>query len=167
MFFGCASTENVSLISEYDNTAKFNEYQTFVICIDDLFVENTSYPEYDNNYIRQLIGKEIENQMIDYGYKTNVIRPQLQSGFQILLVKKEASFTNCDLQEDYSYWKACTINTVVYTEQTLVVYVSDLEKNQIIWQASINCDLNKNKNLLKSYIPDLVEKLFKEYPKTN
>ena len=166
-FLGCASTEDLSLISEFDESADFDSYQTFVICIDDLFVENTSYPEYDNNYIRQLIGKEIEDQMIGFGYRTNVVKPQLQSGFQILIVEKEATFKNCNLQEDYTYWKSCTIDSVKYTEQTLVVYVSDIEKNQIIWQASVNCDLNKSKSLLKSYIADLVEKLFKEYPKSN
>lgn len=164
---GCASTSDITLLSDYDKEATFNDYQTFVICIDDLFVENTSYPKYDNNYVRQLIGKEIEDQMKGLGYKTNVLKPELQAGFQILIVEKEASFTNCNLQEDYKYWQTCTINTITYTDETLVVYVSDLEKNQIIWQASVNCDLNKPKNALKNYTMDLVELLFKEFPKTN
>lgn len=165
-FFGCATSE-LALMSDYDETAKFNEFQTFVICVDDLFVENTKYPKYDNNFVRHLIGREIENQMVGFGYATNVIKPQLQAGFQILIVEKEAVFTNCNLHEDYKYWQSCTINSVTYEEQTLVVYVSDLQKNQIIWQASVNCDLNKPKASLESYVMDIVEILFSKYPKTN
>lgn len=164
---GCATTSDLSLLSDFDENAKFNDFQTFVICVDDLFVENTAYPKYDNNYVRQLIGKEIEDQMKGYGYTTNVVKPELQAGFQILIVQKEAVFTNCNLQEDYKYWKSCTINTVLYTEQTLVVYVSDLLKNQIIWQASVNCDLKKPKNQLEEYVKELVIALFEKYPKTN
>ncbi len=167
LILGCASVSESSILSEFDETAKFNDFQTFVICVDDLFVENTNYPKYDNNVVRQMIGKEIESQMEGLGYKTNVLNPELQAGFQILIVEHEATFTNCDLQEDYNYWQTCTINTVTYTDETLVLYVSDLQKNQIIWQASINCELNKPKEELKVYIMDLVEILFKEYPKTN
>ena len=164
--FGCASTSQLTILSDFDESVNFNEYKTFVICIDDLFVANTAYPKYDN-YVRQLIGNEVEEQMIGKGYKTNVLKPELQAGFQILIVEEEATFTNCDLQEDYNYWQTCTINTVTYTDETLVVYVSDLQKNQVVWQASISCDLNKLKSDLKPYVMDLVDSLFDKYPKTN
>ena len=166
-FMGCGSTVDLKVLSDYDETASFNDYQTFVICIDDLFVENTNYPKYDNNTVRQLIGKEIEDQMEGLGYKTNVIKPELQAGFQLLIVQEESTFTNCDLQEDYNYWQTCTIKNVTYTEETLVVYVSDLQQNQVIWQASVTCDLNKPQSVLKSYVMDLVEKLYDDFPKTN
>ncbi len=166
-FVGCVSTSELSILSDFDESVDFNNYTTFVICVDDLFVENTKYPKYDNNHVRQLIGKEIEDQMTGQGYKTNVIKPELQAGFQILIVEEEATFTNCNLQDDYDYWKTCTINTVTYTEETLVVYVSDLQKNQVVWQASTSCDLNKPKSALKKYVMNLVEGLFNSYPKTN
>ena len=165
--FGCASTSNLTVRSDFDENAKFNDYQTFVICIDDLFVEYTNYPKYDNNHVRQLIGNEIENQMKSLGYKTNVLKPELQAGFQILIVESEATFTNCDLQEDYDYWETSNLDALIYTDETLVLYVSDLQQNQIIWQASMNCDLNKPKKALKGYVQDLVQMLFNEYPKTN
>lgn len=167
LLIGCASTADLKVLSEYDETAKFNDYQTFVICVEDLFVENTSYPKYDNNNVRQIIGKEIEEQMKGLGYKTNVLKPELQAGFQLLIVQEETAFTNCDLQEDYKYWQTCTIKNITYTEQTLVVYVSDLQENQVIWQASVPSDMNKPDHVLKSYIMDLVDKLFDNYPKTN
>jgi len=161
--FGCASTSAV--ISEFDEDADFDNYSTFVLCIDDLFVENTNYPNYDNNEVRAMIGDAIEKQMEYKGHKTNVLNPELQAGFRLVIQEKEASFTNCESQGEYEYWKECTIDTVIYTEETLVLYVSDINKNQVIWQASITCDLNRSSGKLEAYVDQLVESLFNEYPK--
>ena len=163
ILFGCASTEAV--LSEFDESIDFNQYNTFVLCIDDLYVENTRFPNYDNNEIRELIGDAIEKQMINLGHKTNVLKPQLQAGFKLIVEKKEATFYNCELDDEYNYWRESTLETVVYTEETLVVYVSDFEKNQIIWQASMTCNLNRSKSRLKAFIDKAVETLFNEYPK--
>ena len=166
IIFSCASTENI-ISSDFDNSIKFNQYSTFVICIDDLFVENTEYPNFDNNKVREIIGEQIENQMIDNGYETNVLRPELQAGFKLLITEEEVIFTNCDIQTEYDYWKTCTIKTEIYTRETLVIYVSDIKKNQIIWQASISCNMNKSKKNLEPYIKGLVERLFVEFPLIN
>ncbi|WP_347921708.1 DUF4136 domain-containing protein [Pontimicrobium sp. SW4] len=163
--YGCASTEAV--LSEFDESVDFETYDTFVLCIDDLFVENTKYPNHDNNKVRELIGNAVENEMINRGHKTNVMDPQLQAGFKLLVEEKEATFYDCKEQDEYSYWSECTINTTIYTEETLVVYVSDFEKNQIIWQASITCDMSRYNKKLPSYVNELVETLFKEYPKVD
>lgn len=163
MLFGCASTEAV--LSEFDESVDFDQYNTFVLCIDDLFVENTLYPEYDNNEVRRLIGDAVENQMEVLGHKTNVLDPQLQAGFRLIVEKKEATFYNCEINDEYNYWRESTIDTIVYTEETLVVYVSSFEKNQIIWQASLTCNLNRSEAKLKAYVNELVETLFNEYPK--
>jgi len=163
ILFSCASTEAV--LSEFDESIDFDTYTTFVICIDDLFVENTNYPNYDNNNVRALISDAIEIQMIKRGHKTNVQNPQLQAGFRLMVEEKEATFTNCEIKDDYNYWRECTIKTVKYTEETLVVYVSDFKKNQIIWQASIKCDLNRSKKRLQEYVNQLIETLYNEYPK--
>ena len=161
--YGCASTESV--ISEFDESVDFDSYNTFVLCVDDLFVENTNFPNYDNNKVRELIGDAVEVQMIKKGHKTNVMDPQLQAGFKLLVEEKEATFYDCKEQDEYSYWPECTINTTIYTEETLVVYVSDFEKNQIIWQASMTCDMSRYNKKLPGYINELVETLFNEYPK--
>ncbi|NNK87685.1 MAG: DUF4136 domain-containing protein [Flavobacteriaceae bacterium] len=163
LVFGCGSTADI--VSEFDETVDFDSYTTFVLCIDDLFVENTQYPKYDNNTVRELLGEAVEAQMIEKGHKTNVLNPQLQAGFQLIVEEKEATFTNCEHQDEYSYWEECTIDTIVYTEETLVVYVSDFERKQIIWQASVECDMNRTGANLKDYVKELVIKLFNEYPK--
>ena len=164
LLYGCASTED--LLSEFDETVDFDAYTTFVLCVDDLFVENTAYPNYDNNYVRQLLADAVELQMLNKGHRTNVLQPELQAGFQLIVEEKEATFTNCEVRDEYNYWEECTIDTVVYTEETLVLYVSDFAKNQIVWQASIPCNMNRSKAKLKTYIDELVVKLFNEYPKT-
>jgi hypothetical protein len=153
-----------SLSSEFDESIDFDSYSTYVVCVDDFFVENTSYPNYDNKEVRQLIGNEIAVQMERRGHKTNVAEPQLQAGFKILLRDEEVIFSNCDEQSEYEYWDTCTINKEIYTQETLVFYVSDINKNQVIWQAKIDCDLNKSKKELHKYISQLVAKVFNEYP---
>ena len=163
LIFGCASSSTV--ISEFDESINFNTYKTFVICVDDLYVDNTNYPSYDNNMVRQLVADAIENEMRNKGYKTNVIKPELQAGFDIVIEEKENTFTNCETMGRYDYWEKCTINTEVYTEESLVVYVSDIDKNQYIWQASITCNLNKSKSNLRQYIKSLIKQLFNAYPK--
>lgn len=164
LLFGCAASSD--LISEFDETVDFDKYSTFVICIDDLYVENTQYPNYDNNAVREIIAEEVEAQMIKKGHKTNVIKPELQAGFQLIVEEKEATFTNCEVRDEMSYWEECTINTEIYTEETLVLYVSDFSMNQVIWQASIKCDMNRSKGKLPAYVKELVTKLFNEYPKS-
>ena len=159
---GCASTENI--ISDYDETVDFNKYTTFVICIDDLFVENTTFPKYDNNKIRSYLSDAVGLQMVSLGHKTNVLNPELQAGFKLVVEEKESTFKNCDIKDELGYWKECSINTEIYTTESLIIYVSDFEMNQIIWQASIECNMNKSSTNLKSYINDLVIKLFNEYP---
>lgn len=163
LLMSCAATENI--LSDFDDTIDFESYDTYVICIDDLFVEHSQYPNYDNNEIRQLIGEAVETAMEARGHKTNVLNPELQAGFQLLIEEKEATFTNCEVDNDYNYWRTCTIDTVIYTEETLVLYVSDMKKNQIIWQASIQCDLNRAPKKLPEYISELVTQLFNTYPK--
>ncbi|MBT8259185.1 MAG: DUF4136 domain-containing protein [Bacteroidia bacterium] len=164
LIFGCASTSDI--VSEFDDTAKFDTYTTFVLCQDDLFVENVSYPKYDNNTVRELVGEAVQTEMMKRGHKTNVMNPELQAGFQIVVQEKEATFTNCEHQDEYAYWDECTIDTIVYTEETLVLYVSDFEKRQIIWQASMDCDMNKPESKLTAYINELVSELFNKYPKS-
>ena len=163
LFFGCATTESV--IAEFDETATFDDYSTFVLCVEDLFVENTQYPNYDNNRVRELLAEEVEKHMIKTGHRTNVLNPELQAGFELIVEEKEATFHNCEAQDEYTYWAECTIDTMVYTEETLVVYVSDMARNQIIWQASLPCNMNRAASKLPEYIAELVTQAFNEYPK--
>ncbi|NND26236.1 MAG: DUF4136 domain-containing protein [Flavobacteriaceae bacterium] len=160
---GCASTSDV--LTDYDPAVNFDNYSTFVICIDDLFVENTNYPNYDNNKVRQLIGDAVESEMLNKGHKTNVFNPELQAGFQLILEQKEVTLTNCEIHDEYSYWKECTIDTEIYTEETLVLYVSDLKMNQIIWQASMTCDMNRSNAKLEGYVKELVQTMYADYPR--
>lgn len=162
---GCATTSEV--FYEYDETVDFNAFETFVVCIDDLYPEHTQYPNYDNNRIRELLAQAVESEMIATGHRTNVLDPQLQVGFELILEQKEATFNNCELDDEYHYWTNCKIKTVVYMEETLVVYVSSFERNQIIWQAAVTCNMNRSNRQLPEYTATLVQQLFEKYPKTS
>lgn len=163
MLLGCASTE--SILSEFDESVDFENYSSFIICLDDLYVENTKDLAYDNTNVRQIISDKLIDQMIARDHETDVYEPELQVGFELILEKKEVEFVNCEVKSEYDYWKECTIDTEIYTEETLVIYVSELEKNQIIWQGSMSCDMNRSKTKLDFYINTIVEKIFNEYPK--
>ena len=75
----------------------------------------------------------------------------------------------------WNNWHECIASDIMnlsQTKQMVFKYqrhraLSDIEKNQIIWQASKTCDLNRSKKALKPYIEELVETLFNEYPKLN
>lgn len=161
--FSCASSNAV--LYEFDETVDFDAYTTFVLCVDDFFVEYSTEPELDNNQIREFIGDYLELEMISRGHKTNVLNPELQVGFELIVEQKEAVFQNCETEGEYDYWHECTIDTVIYKEETLVVYVLDFNKNQVVWQASIVCNMNKKSEKLEAYIGELVNILFNEYPK--
>ncbi len=163
LVFNCASTEVV--ISEFDETINFDAYSSFVLCVEDLLVEYENNPGYDNPEVRDLIGTEIEKQMIKRGHKLDVMNAELQAGFELILESNELTFENCNSYGEYEYWDETTIETFVYTEETLVLYVSDMGKNQIIWQASIVCDLNISKKRLPEYINEIVDMVFNEYPR--
>lgn len=165
LLFGCAAT--VDIISEYDDDVDFNYYETFVLCLDDFQVDNTKYPNLDNSYVRELIAGEIDNHMTALGYRTNVFKPQLQAGFKISITEKESIIKECEFDNEFDYWRTCTINTVTYTKETLILYVSDIEKNQVIWQATIPCELDKSKHALRKHTKSLVDQLFLEFPEVN
>ncbi|QRM90525.1 DUF4136 domain-containing protein [Lacinutrix sp. WUR7] len=165
VLIGCAAS--VDILSEYDEEVDFNEYKTFMLCLDDFQVDNTQYPNLDNTYVRELIAGEVDKHMTALGYRTNVFSPQLQAGFKIAITEEETFVKNCELDNEFDYWLTCTINTVIYTKETLILYVSDIEKNQVIWQATIPCDLDKSKPGLRKHINTLVDQLFLEFPEVN
>ena len=165
LLIGCAAS--VDIISEYDEEVDFNYYETFMLCLDDFQVDNTKYPNLDNTFVRELIAGQVDNQMTSLGYRTNVFKPQLQAGFKIAITEKESIVKNCELNNEFDYWRTCTISTVTYTKETLIVYVSDLKKNQVIWQATIPCELDKSKHTLTKYTKTLVDQLFLEFPEVN
>lgn len=159
----CASTQEV--VFDYNLDIDFNQFNTFVLCVDDLFVEHGSQPNYDNKIVRGFIAEAVENEMKNRNHRTNVLNPELQVGFTITLNENKVSFTDCEEEGALGYWEECKIEEQTYIEETLIVYVSDFKTNEIIWQASIESSLNKPENKLKSHIQQLVKQLFDTYPK--
>jgi hypothetical protein len=163
--FNCATTNEV--IYDYNLDTDFNQYDTYVLCVEDFFVENINYPHLDNQVIRTYIRDAVDDEMINTGHKTNVLNPQLQAGFRLLISEETVEFENCEHSAQLEYWESCTIQHETYEHETLVVYVSDFNTNKILWHASISCDLNIPKKNLQSYISGLVKDLFATYPKNS
>lgn len=162
--FSCASSSEV--VYDYNLDVNFNDYDTYVLCVDDFFVEHSKHPNLDNEDIRRYIGDAVAVEMENTDHRTNVFDPQLQAGFRLLISEETAEFENCEHSEELEYWESCTIHTETYEEETLVVYVADFNTNKVLWHASILCDLNKPQKKLQPYIQGLVRDLFATYPKT-
>ena len=144
----------------------FDAYSTYVLCSDDFMVENLDFPNVDNENVRQKIGLAIGEAMEARGHKTNVFEPELQAGFRIALKEKTAKFNNCEHSKELFYWESCSIHEETYNEETLITYVADFKSNQVLWQASIPCQLNKSDKKLEVYIKELINTLFETYPKS-
>ncbi|WP_422104126.1 DUF4136 domain-containing protein [Winogradskyella sp.] len=164
LLFNCAATSEV--VYDYNIEVDFNQYETYVLCIEDFAVEHINHPDLDNDAVRQFIGDAVAVEMENKAHKTNVLKPQLQAGFKILISEETAEFKSCEYSEHLVYWENCTIHQETYEEETLVVYVADFNTNRVLWHASIICELNKSKKKLKPYIDGLVKDLFATYPKT-
>ena len=164
LLLNCASTSEV--IYDYNLDVDFNQFDTYVLCMDDFFIEHTNHPKLDTELTRQMIGDAVAVEMEKKNHRTNVFEPQLEAAVRILISEETAQFKNCEHSEDLEYWENCTIHQETYEEDTLVVYVGDFNTNKVLWHASVLCDLKKPKNKLRPYIQGLVKDLFATYPKT-
>jgi hypothetical protein len=164
LLFNCAATSEV--VYDYNLETDFNQFDTYVLCIDDFTVEHLNHPNLDNENVRLTIGDAVAIEMENKAHKTNVLEPQLQAGFRILISEETVAFKNCEHSKHLEYWENCTLHEETYEEETLIVYVADFETNKVLWHASIKCELNKPKKKLKPYINGLVKSLFDTYPKT-
>lgn len=164
ILFNCAATTEV--VYDYNLDVDFNQYDTYVLCIEDFAVEHTNHPNIDNELVRQTIGDAVAIEMENKAHRTNVLEPQLQAGFKLLISEETTEFKHCEHSKHLVYWENCTTHEETYEEETLVVYVADFETNTVLWHASIVCELNKSKRKLKPYIDAIVKELFATYPKT-
>nr|WP_321234241.1 DUF4136 domain-containing protein [uncultured Psychroserpens sp.] len=160
----CATTS--SMIFDYDIDEDFNQHNTFIICEDDLIAKNTRYPQQDNTKIRDLLSEEVTFKLESLGLEVDTNNPDLQAGFRLIITEETSSFRDCSELDEFQYWEKCRLKTITYTTETLILYVSNLKKNQIVWQASIPCEMNKSKSRLKSHINELVNTLYETYPNT-
>ncbi len=162
LLFGCSE---VDIYSDFDNDIDFSDYTTYTIS-EDLGVEYKNYPNYDNDFNRKRIKKAIEFEMNKRGYILDEINPELAAGFQIIIKDQQITIKNCSGIGMYDYWPQCWINTYNYTEGSLVIHVSDIKKNQVIWQGSAIAVLKYKPTKVKIEIDNIVKDIFKKYPLT-
>ncbi len=164
LLFNCAATSEV--VYDYNLNINFNQYDTYVLCIEDFTVQHLDNPKIDNESTRQLIADAVAIEMENKAHRTNVFEPQLQAGFRILINEEKVQFKNCEHSKELEYWENCKLHEETYEQESLIVYVADFQTSKVLWHASILCDLSKSKKQLKPYIDGLVKDLFATYPKT-
>jgi hypothetical protein len=161
VIYGCT---DLNIYSDFDEQIDFSIYNTYKICIEDLEVGHKNFPDYDNNFNRNRIKNAIEYEMNKIGYQLDEINPEIQVGFQIIIKDQQMSVKSCSGIGVYDYWPQCWINTYEYTEGSLLIYISEIQKNQIIWQGSASAVLNIEPQKLKKNIAKIVGQIFKGYP---
>ena len=164
LLLNCAATSEV--VYDYNLEVDINQYDTYVLSIEDFTVEHLNHTKIANDVVRQIIGDAVAVEMENKSHKTNVWEPQLQAGFRIVISEETVEFENCEHSKHLEYWESCTIHEETYEEETLIVYVADFATNKVLWHASIVCELEKSEKKLKPYINGLVKDLFDTYPKT-
>lgn len=150
--------------SDYDSQIDFKSYKTYTLCLADQQVENKDQPLFDNSLNRNRIKKAIENEMNRLGYVREDSAPQLLAGFHIIIKDRTVMSSNCRDFGEYQYWPECQVNTYYYTEGTLIIYVTDISKNQVIWQGSAEGVLDMEPRDMEKAVNRTVSKIFEKYP---
>lgn len=159
----CTCT-NVTIYSDYDKRIDFKNYKTYSICVDDLQVTNINQPIYDNTFNRNYIRNAIAHEMNLIGYKEDEFNSDLFVSFRIIIDEKQATVKNCSGTGVYDYWPDCRINTYQYTEGTLVISVSDVAKNQVVWQGSATGFVDIPPDKMEKIIEKIVNQIFQKFP---
>ena len=156
----CHTTE---VNSDYDSKINFSSYKTFSVCLDDFQINSYKHPEYNSEKMKNQLKNAIESEMQKY-YKVDDASPELHVGLNVKIEDKKLTYRSCDSKSVYHEWPECRLKTYEYTEGTLLIFVADVSKNQLIWQASItgitSNDLIENEKLINR----LVQNLFQKFP---
>lgn len=160
-FSGCTG---LAVRSDYDSQVDFKSYNTYTLCMADLQVENEKQLLYDNSLNRSRIKNAIANEMDRIGYVQDDTAPQLLAGFHIVIKDRTLMSSNCRDFAEYQYWPECQVNTYYYTEGTLIIYVTDISKNQIIWQGSTEGVLDIEPRDMEKAVNRTVMQIFEKYP---
>lgn len=150
LLFNCSTNSDV--VYGYNLEVDFNQYETYVLCIADFFVEHLNHPNLDNEKLRHLIGDAVAIEMENKAHRTYVFDPQLQAGFKLHISEETVKFKNCEHSKGLEYWENCKRHEDTYEQEILIVYAADFNTNKVLWHASVLCDLNKSRKKRQPYI---------------
>jgi hypothetical protein len=159
----CTCTD-LAVYSDYDIQKDFTSYKTYLICSEDIEVKDKNQPMYDNTFNRKHIKKAIQTELNNMGYQEVESNADIQVNFQIIIKDRNKTIKTCSGAGVYDYWPNCSISNYDYTEGTLVINISDIKENQIIWQGTAIGILNINPKKIKKVIAKTVKEIFQNYP---
>ena len=157
------SCTNVEFQSEYDSQVDFNQYGTYAICTDDLDIVDLNHSQFDNLENRLLIAEVMTSELNAIGFFENADEPDLEAGFKIIIKDQLAEVKSCGSDQENEYWTGCKIDIHEYTEGTLVLRLTDLDKKQVVWEGSAKGILINDQEKLQQIIERTVEQLFSTF----
>jgi hypothetical protein len=158
---GCSKLD---VTTDYDKTVIFSEYENYSFCVEDMEVTNEKHPDYDNAVNRSLIQTAMQKELEKIGFKNEEEDPELLAGFRIIIKDTSITFRSCTTRGEFTYWPECTFKTYNYTQGTLILYLTDSRKRQIIWQSTVNGVLDGQAGKMDKIIDQAVKEMFRDFP---
>ncbi len=160
------SCRGVRINTEYDSSVNFRSYKYYSICSADLNMEGERIDSSFKEEIKNRFINAVQHEMNTY-YQLNDVKAELKIGFNLKTTDKKNIYRICDRPPGTGAVPVCHLDSVVYNEGTLLIYIADIKMNQIIWQSTITGIVNYNDLRNKKLIDKTIHRLFKEYPIEN
>jgi hypothetical protein len=113
---------------------------------------------------RSLIQKYMGEELDRLGYHNEESAPELLAGFKVIIKDTSVTFKSCTSRDEFTYWPECTFRTYKYTQGTLILYLTDARKRQVIWQSSVSGVLDGQSGKMDKVIARAVKDMFRDFP---
>jgi hypothetical protein len=150
------------VLSDQKADTKWSQYGTYRVC--PYFPKVTSMGTESPDLVTLLnIRSSIEASMKDQPLELNEENPSVEIGFEVITKVNESKVLNCKVENDADYFPTCKFETYVFTEGFLLIHMTDLEANEIVWQGAVKGEIVGNQVSQKK-ITKIVDKIFETFP---
>lgn len=150
-------------VSDKNSEVDFSKYKTFRFCPNFPKIENSTDAKIEAEKLVWIRSQIIENMKLE-GFSADDANPQVEVGFEIYAGAKEETVMNCRMENNSDYWPTCKYETYEFSEGELIIHLTDLEKNQIVWQGSIAGEVESIEKVKQKRLNQIVDRIFEEFP---
>jgi Domain of unknown function (DUF4136) len=151
LFTGAATVRAETVRVQWDRTTDISQYQTFA------WVDGQ--PAIDPA-VDRMIRETIENELSVDGIFPDEAEPALHISYYAS-AKEEVSVTG-GYSADWAQSGPVTMNH--YVAGTLVIDVVDAAENRLLWRATATATITSDRKKSRSRIPQVVKKMFADFP---
>lgn len=130
LIYSCAPTPR-QVVIDYDQDARFREYQTFYWS-DEILSESANQPLFYNSLVKKRIKEAVKSELEGRGYRLDETNPDLIVNAHMIVEEKTEYQNNAYTPYRYYYPDNVRINN--YKEGTLAIDLIDRKMRQLVWQ---------------------------------